>query len=694
MTSLLLLLAVRPALAGSITASAGGPYTGAAYSSVTLSASGTTSSGNCTTAGLLYQWDTNGDGSYDTSDSSSSSTTFSASGYDGPTSVTPTVRVTNSGCSNVATASSTTILTNVAPVISSTSIATTASEGVAQTMSVSYTDVETADTQSVAWSFSDGTSASGASTSKRFADNGSYTATVTVTDDDGGTVSSGSSITVTNVAPVISSPSGTSSRAEGATFTRSCVEADVAADTISWAWNWGDGTTASGGTSATSSATHAYVDEGTGSYTVTCTATDDDGGSSSSATSVTVANATPVATASGSATAIEGAAVTYSCSGTDAGTADTLSYAWTFSDGTSGSGASVSHTWADQGISSAVCTVTDNDGASSTSTVSTTVSNTAPAISSVAGTTSGNEGGTYSYTCTATDIAADTISYSWTFGDGGTGSGASVSRVFVDEGNYTVACTAADEDGGSSRSTTTATVANVAPVISAVTIPSGADEGTSLTFSATATDVGTSDTLAYAWSFGDGSTASGPTATHTYGDNGAYTVTLRVTDGDGGTATHSASTVIANVSPVISSFTGDATGTEGDTFAYDVVYTDVGSSDTTTVSWDYGDGVTDGDLDSVSHVYENEGTYTVSVSVCDDDGVCDTATMDVVVSNGAPVIVSLVGDTVGNEGDSYSFTCAAADPGPVDVLSYTWNFGDGSSSTGANATHTYTDDSV
>lgn len=73
-------------------------------------------------------------------------------------------------------------------------------------------------------------------------------------------------------------------------------------------------------------------------------------------------------------------------------------------------------------------------------------------------------------------------------------------------------------------------------------------EGTSVSFSGSATN--TTGAPVFDWDFGDGTPhGSGATPSHTYADNGVYTVALTVTDG-AGTATASTAATIGNVAPV------------------------------------------------------------------------------------------------------------------------------------------------
>ncbi len=126
----------------------------------------------------------------------------------------------------------------------------------------------------------------------------------------------------------------------------------------------------------------------------------------------------------------------------------------------------------------------------------------------------------------------------WDFGDGNTATGTlTPTHSYGDNDIFIVTLTVTDTEGLPASDTLTVTVNNVAPGVNA-----GPDQsvtvGAMVDFAASFTDPGWLDTHTIAWDFDDGGTASGVlTPTHTYTSTGVYTVTLTVTDDDGGVST-------------------------------------------------------------------------------------------------------------------------------------------------------------
>jgi PKD repeat protein len=120
-------------------------------------------------------------------------------------------------------------------------------------------------------------------------------------------------------------------------------------------------------------------------------------------------------------------------------------------------------------------------------------------------------------------------SYAWDFGDGTTGTGESASNTFAAEGSYQVTLTVTDGNGQTDAVTETVTTPPPAPV-AAFTFNCS---GTKCSFDGSGSSASESAITSYAWDFGDGASATGGSATHTYATGGSYSVTLTVTDGAG-----------------------------------------------------------------------------------------------------------------------------------------------------------------
>jgi PKD repeat protein len=139
-------------------------------------------------------------------------------------------------------------------------------------------------------------------------------------------------------------------------------------------------------------------------------------------------------------------------------------------------------------------------------------------------------------------------SASWTFGDGGTGSGLTTTHAYMTAGTFTARLTVVDNRGGSASDTATITVTNRPPTANA-----GPDEGAAPNIAIDLNGSQSNDPdgaiVTYAWSFGDGGTGNGPTPLHTYAAPGVYTARLTVTDNNGAVASDDALITVTTASP-------------------------------------------------------------------------------------------------------------------------------------------------
>ena len=179
------------------------------------------------------------------------------------------------------------------------------------------------------------------------------------------------------------------------------------------------------------------------------------------------------------------------------------------------------------------------------------------------------------------------------------------------------------------------------PPQAAIDGPYTSTEGSAVPMSAAGSTDPDGDALTYAWTFGDGGVASGAAVSHTYAQNGSYTVRLIVSDIRGLADTVTTTATIANVAPTIAP-AAPATIDIGQSYTGTGSFTDPGAdSFTGTVS--YGDGspttalAISGHGFSLSHTYDAPGSYTITVRIS--DGIATTThTRSVTVLSAAQVI--------------------------------------------------------
>jgi len=199
------------------------------------------------------------------------------------------------------------------------------------------------------------------------------------------------------------------------------------------------------------------------------------------------------------------------------------------------------------------------------------------------------------------------------------------------------------------------------------------------------TDQSTGDITDWSWDFGDGSTSTLQNPIHDYTAPGSYTVSLTVT-GPGGSDTNTKTNYITVTD---GNMTADFSGTptSGDA-PLTVAFTDQSSGDISTWNWDFGDGGSS-TAQSPSYTYNTAGTYTVSLSIsnaCGSDVMTKTDYITVTQPTcNAPVADFSATPLSGDAPLLVDFT----DNSTNSPTSWSWDFGDGGSSTAQNPSYTY-----
>jgi len=279
------------------TANAGGPYSVPEGGSVVLNGSGTDPDNDP----LTYSWDLDNNGSFETTGQNPA---FSAAGRDGPSTQAVVLKVCDDD--NACTIANAAVnITNVAPKVTATGA--TINENGTATVSGNLQDPGAPDTFTVVINWGDGvptalTLTAGATnysaTHQYLDDNPTgtpsdiYAVTITATDDDGGVGTANTTVTVNNIAPVITGLTATPLVVLGNPTNVSGAFTDVGTkDTHTVSIDWGD-TTNSAGTvtetngSGTFTASHVYTIAQF--YTITITLKDDDTGTATQKINVIV----------------------------------------------------------------------------------------------------------------------------------------------------------------------------------------------------------------------------------------------------------------------------------------------------------------------------------------------------------------------------------------------------------------------
>ncbi|MFD1686727.1 PKD domain-containing protein [Halobellus litoreus] len=556
---------------------------------------------------------------------------------------------------------------------------------------------------SYSWDFGDGTAATGATPSHTYDSSGSYTATLTVTDDDGATATSQQTVSVSqaNQGPTASVTLSPTDPEVGQTVSFDASgSSDPDGSIASYEWNFGDGTAATGATPS-----HAY--DSTGTYQVNLTVTDDDGATATDTTEVTVEETEPTLDPSVSITQT-------ASSSTSVQPGDTVSVETTID-------------YAD--VNGPAIDVTLPDGWSVTSHTDDGGAYGPPEPAWVWSPEGGATGATGSHTVSYTvQVPADTSPDDYTFAAEASGV-APGDQSFVND-------------------TTDLTVTVQAPPNQSPTADAGSDqtveEETAVTLDASGSSDPDGSIDSYAWSQSGGpavslSDTAAAQATFTAPNvdtETTLTFTVEVTDEDGETATDTIEVTVEPTAPTLNpsvsvaqTATSPTSVQPGDTVSVEATinYADVNAPaidvtlpDGWSVASHSDDGGTYGPpqpawvwgqqgsetgltgINTVTYTVQvpadtSPGDYTFAaeasgVDPSDDSFTTDTTDLTVTVQapvNQDPVASVSATPSDPEVGQTVSFDASESSDSDGSIASYSWDFGEGTTATGANPSHTY-----
>ncbi|MEL6450683.1 MAG: PKD domain-containing protein [Pseudomonadota bacterium] len=464
------------------------------------------------------------------------------------------------------------------------------------------------------------------------------------------------------------------------------ASSDADGDALVYTWDFGDGSAPRMGRTIT----HVYPRSGT--FPVTLRVDDRTGLGNATAIDATtvVVNARPLADAGGNRDVCSGEPILFDASDSVDPDGGLLLYSWDFGDGTTSDLINPTKTYENPGAYPVTLRVRNGKGTEWGSDVDRIAALVREGPIADAGpdlTVYTNQAVRFDGSG-STDADGAVNAFSWTMGDGGTASGERPEYRFKKPGNYPVTLTIQGEANGncSPLDTDTANVTVLPAPAQTIVAGDRAAAGLPTPFAAKIDDLGEATVTGHDWRFSDGGTATGAEVTHVFAEPGEYFATL-VTKLEGLSSgldqIEIRRKVIVNEAPM-AGLDGPDKVAVGAAAVFDASSSVDADGALTGFAWDFGDGTT-GNGVAVAHAYNTPGTYTLRLTVMDDAGVGNSATTieRQIVVNPAP--------SVGLAVDG-QMCVGVAHPWSVDVdegTSVAWNFGDGTTATGAAVSHSF-----
>lgn len=521
---------------------------------------------------------------------------------------------------------------------------------------VSFTNTTTGPgTLSYLWSFGDGNTSTQQNPTHTYAATGNYTVTLAVTSSSGctDTLRRSNAVAIPVITTAFTAPDSICVLSP-ANFTNTSSPAGQSS-----AWDFGDGTT-----STAANPLKAFTVPGT--YTVRLVQTFQNCRDSFSRPIRVLPKPSTAFTANNTFSCQPPLTVNFTNNSTGA-----VSYLWNFGDGNTSTQQSPTHTYTAYGNFTVTLISTNASGCTDTLRRIDYIRIQRPTISFPTLPQLGCV--PYTTTFSANINTLDNVtSYLWNFGDGNTSTQPTPTHTYPLQGTYSVSLTITTSTGCTETFTLNSAInTGRIPIIDFTASPNPVCALAPIQFISTYSEGDT-----WLWNFGAGAPSNNPNPVHRYSDTGTYTVSLTVTNN--GCPTTVTKPAFVRVKPPIANFSFQNDCVERKRFTF----TDQ-SIGATAWLWNFGDGTTSTQQNPV-HTYTAFGTYTVTLTAID-----DTCT------NSRSFTVNVFDETPSFNAN-YRVACktafivfTAATNNPANIVSYDWNFGNGTTGTGPTPQATY-----
>jgi PKD repeat protein len=371
---------------------------------------------------------------------------------------------------------------------------------------------------------------------------------------------------------------------------------------------------------------------------------------------------------------------------------DRLGYAWDFGDGESGTGRVVVHQYPGPGTYEAELQVLDSSGQvgnGAAQRIDVMVKR--PPVADAGDDIVVAPGEPVAFDGSASLEGERPIArHLWDFYDGGQGAGATSEHAFASPGRYIVTLTVEDDSSPPCNFDTDERIVqvNAAPVAEAGE-PQRTAVGQQITLDGNRSYDVDGAIVAYDWDLGDGTTKTGAVIQHAFAAPGTYDVRVSVRDDAGVSNSVGTDTVriVVNAPPVAEAGP-DRSLAVGEVTTFDATASTDQDGAIVDYRWDFGDGAR-GTGARVDYAYPRSGTYPVTLTVRDDSATAtnlDTDRLTVVVNE--PPVAEAGEDQIVTTSE-VKFDGSGSSDADGAVARYEWDFGDGTSGTGATPTHVY-----
>lgn len=492
------------------------------------------------------------------------------------------------------------------------------------------------------WDLGDGTVASnpGATFAHTYSAPGTYTATLTVTDERGTTSVASHDVTIRALPVAVLAPADRA--LSGVPIVLNASASFAPSGTLS-GYRFGADDGYDSGWVSSPVAQHAF--QTPGAHGVTLTVRDSNGLSSLPTTqsvlvddrapNLTIIIGTPVVTRlwttniSASASDPDGSVVNITWSLDDS--AQTL---W---------GPSITPVFTTLGPHTLSAQAIDNNGSSTTATTTVTVVNLAPSLTVTPSSAVADPGSAITFSAIGIDPEGTSVTITWASSDGAVGTGSTFTHAFQTEGNYTVHVLATDAEGASSAMDVPITIhKNLPPVAKIASGCSSTPTGTSIFLRDGSSDPD-GRVVAWRWDFGDGTNSSLRNVAHTYLNPGNFTIVLSVTDDRGSTTSIQCLTSQTPAMTMVIAHTSSSSATSPQVLTVRTRWTNgTAAASFGNVSIDYQDPVLHRSVHYADLSYSTNSDGFASVTVPSQAGVSPPGTYVAVAVGGSTTIPPVV----------------------------------------------------